>query len=92
MKLSKVFYADEDKNEIISTLFYIHKDLDACLIRTAADISQIIGQVPCIDEVCIEQFIAKLDFLSKSDTSFYRVITKMTVIWYQNEDIHSMYT
>ena len=85
MKLSKVFYADEDENEIISTLFYIHKDLDACLTRTAADISQIIGQVPCINEVCSIQFIAKMDFLSKIWYVILRVITKMTVIWYRND-------
>ena len=85
MKLSKVFYADEDENEIISTLFYIHKDLDACLIRTAADISQIIGQVPCMNEVCSKQFIAKMDFLSKIWYVILRVITKMTVFWYRND-------
>ena len=49
----KVFYADDDENEIISTLFYIHKDLDACLIRSAADISQTTGQTPCITVVGI---------------------------------------
>ena len=49
----KVFYADDDEHEIISTLFYIHEDLDACMIRTAADISQTIGQIPCINEVGI---------------------------------------
>ena len=49
----KVFYADDGENEIISTLFYIHKDLDACLIQSAADISQTTGQTPCITEVGI---------------------------------------
>ena len=53
LKLIKVFYADDDENEIISTLFYVHKDLDACLIRSAADISQNTGQTPCITEVSI---------------------------------------
>ena len=57
LKPMKVFYADDDENEIISTLFYIHKDLDACLIRTAADISQIAHQTPCINEVSINEFI-----------------------------------
>ena len=57
MKPMKVFYADDDENEIISTLFYIHKDLDACLIRTAADISQTIDQTPCINEVSFNEFI-----------------------------------
>ena len=54
LKLSKVFYADDDEHEIISTLFYIHEDLDACMIRTAADTSQTIGQIPCINEVGIK--------------------------------------
>ena len=57
MNLFKVFYANDDENEIISTLFYIHKDLDACLIRTAADISQTIDQKPCITKVGIQQSV-----------------------------------
>ena len=51
LKLLKVFYAEEDEHDIISTLFYIHKDLDACLIRTAEDISNTIDQTPCIKKV-----------------------------------------
>ena len=48
---SKVFYADDDEHEIMSSLFHIHEDLDACLIRAAADISDIVGQTPCIKKV-----------------------------------------
>ena len=47
----KVFYADDDEHEIMSSLFHIHEDLDACLIRAAADISDIVGQTPCIKKV-----------------------------------------
>ena len=47
----KVFYADDEEHEIISTLFHIHKDLDACLIRTAADISENVDQTPCLVKV-----------------------------------------
>ena len=54
MKLLKVFYAEDDEHEIISTLFYIHKDLDACLIRTAEDISNTIDQTPCIKKVRLQ--------------------------------------
>ena len=51
LKLLKVFYVENDEHEIISTLFYIHKDLDACLIRTAEDTSNIIDETPCIKKV-----------------------------------------
>ena len=47
----KVFYADDDEHEIMSSLFHIHEDLDACLVRTATDISEIVGQTPCIKKV-----------------------------------------
>ena len=74
MKLFKVFYADDDENEIISTLFYIHEDLDACLIRSAADISQYTGQTPCMTEVCIydgaKYFLIDEDLFFKS---FFRI-------------------
>ena len=46
-----VFYADENEHEIISTLFHIHEDLDACLIRTAPDTSEIVDRIPCINKV-----------------------------------------
>ena len=46
-----VFYADDDEHEIIATLFHVHEDLDACLIRTAADMSEIVDKVPCITQV-----------------------------------------
>ena len=48
-----VFYADENEHEIISTLFYIHEDLDACLIRTAPDTSEIVDRIPCINKVLL---------------------------------------
>ena len=46
-----VYYADDEEDEIISTLFHVHEDLDACLIRTAADMSEIVEKVPCINKV-----------------------------------------
>ena len=49
-----VFYADDDEKEIISTLFHVHKDLDACLIRTAADMSEIVDTIPCITKVLVK--------------------------------------
>ena len=42
-----IFYADDNEQEIISTIFHIHKDLDACLIRTVTDMSKIVDNVPC---------------------------------------------
>ena len=42
---------EDDEHEIMSSLFHIHEDLDACLIRAAADISDIVGQTPCIKKV-----------------------------------------
>ena len=42
-----IFYADNDEQEITSTIFHIHKDLDACLIRTVTDMSKIVDNVPC---------------------------------------------
>ena len=51
LKLLKVFYADDSEHEIMSTLFHVHEDLDACLIRVATDISDTIDQIPCITKV-----------------------------------------
>ena len=51
LKLLKVFYADDSEHEIMSTLFHVHEDLDACLIRVATDISNTIDHVPCIKKV-----------------------------------------
>ena len=51
LKLLKVFYADDSEHEIMSTLFHVHEDLDACLIRVATDISGTIDHVPCIKKV-----------------------------------------
>ena len=50
-----VFYAEDDEKEILSTLFHIHKDLDACLIRTAADMSEIVDKIPCLNKVLFIQ-------------------------------------
>ena len=43
-----VFFTEDEEREIISTHFHIHPDFDACLIRTAPDISDIIDDIPCI--------------------------------------------
>ena len=51
LKLLKVFYADDAEHEILSTLFHVHEDLDACLIRVATDISDTIDHIPCITKV-----------------------------------------
>ena len=50
-----IFYADNNQNEIISTTFYIHQDLDACLIRTT-DISNIVTHIPCLNKVKFQPF------------------------------------
>ena len=47
-----IFFPDDQEHQIISTLFQIHQDLDVCLIRTAADISEIIDKIPCLTKVC----------------------------------------
>ena len=47
-----IFFPDDDEHQIISTLFYIHQDLDVCLIRTAADMSEIVDKIPCLTKVC----------------------------------------
>ena len=52
-----IFFPDDDEHEIISTLFYIHQDFDVCLIRTAADMSEIVETIPCFTKVCDEFFI-----------------------------------
>ena len=49
-----IFFPDDDEHEIVSTLFYIHQDLDVCLIRTAADMSEIVDKIPCLTKVCGE--------------------------------------
>ena len=46
-----VFYANENKHEIISTIFHVHQDMDACLLRTATDMSKIVDEIPCITKV-----------------------------------------
>ena len=45
-----VFYTDDQEREILSTHFHVHPDLDACLIRTAPDISEIVEKIPCIND------------------------------------------
>ena len=49
-----IFFPDDQEHQIISTLFHFHQDLDACLIRTAADISEIVDNIPCLTKVCAE--------------------------------------
>ena len=49
-----IFFPDDDEHEIISTLFHIHQDFDVCLIRTAADMSEIVDMIPCLTKVCAE--------------------------------------
>ena len=63
-----VFYADDDEKEIISTLFHVHKDLDACLIRTAADMSEIVDTIPCITKVLVKVKLKILDQYSIGNT------------------------
>ena len=45
-----VFYNDQNQNKIFSTIFNIHQDFDACLIRTT-DISNIVTHIPCLTKV-----------------------------------------
>ena len=45
-----VFYADDQEREILSTHFHVHPDLDACLIRTAPDMSEFVEKIPCIND------------------------------------------
>ena len=45
-----VFFTEDEEKEIVTTNFYTHPDLDACLIRTAPDISQMINEIPCIHD------------------------------------------
>ena len=52
-----IFYADQNQNEIISTIFHIHQDFDACLIRTT-DISNIVPHIPCLTKVKFQLFLA----------------------------------
>ena len=47
-----IFYADQNQHQITSTLFHVHQDLDACLIRTT-DMSDIVAQIPCLNKVSI---------------------------------------
>ena len=47
-----IFFPDDQEHQIISTLFHIHQDMDACLIRTAADMSEIVDKIPCLTKVC----------------------------------------
>ena len=54
---NSIFYNDQHQNEIISTIFHIHQDFDACLIRTT-DISNMMTHIPCLIEVKFQWFIA----------------------------------
>ena len=45
-----IFYADQNQHKITSTLFHVHQDLDACLIRTT-DMSDIVTHIPCLKKV-----------------------------------------
>ena len=45
-----VFYADDQEREILTTHFHMHPDLDACLIRTAPDMSEFVTKIPCIND------------------------------------------
>ena len=47
-----IFFPDDQEHQIISTQFHIHPDLDVCLIRTAADMSEILDKIPCLTKVC----------------------------------------
>ena len=49
-----IFFPDDDEHEIVSTMFHIHQDFDVCLIRIAADMSEIVDTIPCITKVCAE--------------------------------------
>ena len=49
-----IFFPDDQEHQIISTLFHVHQDFDVCLIRTAADISEIVDTIPCLIKVCAE--------------------------------------
>ena len=49
-----VFFPDDQEHQIISTIFQIHQDLDVCLIRTAADMSEIVEKIPCLTEVRVK--------------------------------------
>ena len=44
-----VFYADDQEREILTTHFHMHPDLDACMIRTAPDMSEFVTKIPCIN-------------------------------------------
>ena len=46
-----VLYEEDDEHEILSTLFQVHEDLNACLIQTAQDMSEIVDKIPCVTEV-----------------------------------------
>ena len=52
-----IFYNDQNQNEIISTIFHIHQDYDACLIRTT-NISNMVTHIPCLTKVKFQLFIA----------------------------------
>ena len=73
--LVPVFYAENDEDEIISTLFHIHQDLDACLIRTAGDLSEIVDRIPCITKV------KKTFFLLFGFTGYELVASPNLFIW-----------
>ena len=47
-----IFYNDHNQHEILSTSFHVHKDLDACLIRTT-DLSDIVTYIPCLNKVSL---------------------------------------
>ena len=70
-----IFFPDDDEHEIISTLFHIHQDFDVCLIRTAADMSEIVDTIPCLTKVC-----AEVHFLKYRDT-YTSLNFKIFMIW-----------
>ena len=62
-----IFYADHNQHEIISTLFHIHRDLDACLIRTV-DMSDMVTHIPCLNKVSFMLSIKKSGTVNLSVT------------------------
>ena len=52
-----IFYADKDEVGIKSSVFHVHPDLNACLIRTV-DISKTITFIPCMRKVSIYSLLS----------------------------------
>ena len=48
-----IFIADKNQTEIISTIFHIHQDLDACLIQTKA-VPEALTHIPCLTKVTLK--------------------------------------